>query len=785
MSMSVVVFMLNIIVFVFFGAVIFGRTSENSSRFNAFTEKYSKTISISGAAFALVSLILDITKIADMSGYKFISVWIIVLCLISEFSRRNKISENRRHLFNFCTRSFVVCLAAELFVFNLNSAHLIAGGYNKKMLDISSAVSENFDVRSRTNTGEGNFSLEFRSLGMPVGTLTVVAESDKSHTVKADVSISDDTHSPSYRNNIASVQIIKDYKRSETIPCNFSGSVHDMKISFNAASDETIRITKIEINSPIKLHFSIVRFIILFGSALAIYALVSPKMLYRRYSDVQGTVEVTAKLITAALILVSLFLTNMGRYRDGDHSLAKDFSLTSGNQITQEIVDSFENGRLDIMTDMNQALLELENPYDWSQRDNIGSYPWDHLLFEGKYYSYYGIAPVITLFWPYYKITGYYFPSSWAVWLFGVVGIIFLTKFYLCFIDKFFRKAYASIVLAGFVIMQLSTGIYFCYFAAYFYEIAQSSGFLWVTSGAYFLMSSNVIGDGKIKNARVAAAAFCLSMGVLSRPTIAVYCVAALFLIYAGFRKKRSLYDKKQSAARYYIPYFLCALAPFAVIGSVQIWYNYARFGNPFDFGIEYSLTINDFTRAEYHTHFAASGFFNFLFAIPSFSENFPFLKAEYPKLFSPNGYYFIATGSALGMIFKALPVAAYSKSLNAYRLSKNPEKKLYTVIIIAVCVVCPFIVIFSIWESGFAARYSVDFAWQMILGALIICFIIHEKCSKDLKYQLNKLMVSAMVLSVVMNFIQEWSYDNPVSLYTPEWQARALAFSRLFEFWR
>ena len=100
-------------------------------------------------------------------------------------------------------------------------------------------------------------------------------------------------------------------------------------------------------------------------------------------------------------------------------------------------------------------------------------------------------------------------------------------------------------------------------------------------------------------------------------------------------------------------------------------------------------------------------------------------------------------------------------------------------------CVVCPFIVIFSIWESGFAARYSVDFAWQMILGALIICFIIHEKCSKDLKYQLNKLMVSAMVLSVVMNFIQEWSYDNPVSLYTPEWQARALAFSRLFEFWR
>jgi hypothetical protein len=288
----------------------------------------------------------------------------------------------------------------------------------------------------------------------------------------------------------------------------------------------------------------------MFSTAFAVYALVSPKMLYRRYSDVERTVNVTMKAITAVLIFAALFLTNMGRYRDENHSIGKDFSLTSGNQITKEIVDSFENGRTDMMTDMNEALLALDNPYDWSQRDDIGSYPWDHLLFEGKYYSYYGIAPVISLFWPYYKITGYYFPSSWAVWLFGVFGIVFLTKFYISFIDKFFRKTYASLVLVGFVMMQLSSGVFFCFFAANFYEIAQASGFLWVAAGAYFLMSSNVIGDGKISNLRVAASAFCLSMGVLSRPTIAIYCIAALFFIFAGFMKKRSLYDKKQPAVK-------------------------------------------------------------------------------------------------------------------------------------------------------------------------------------------------------------------------------------------
>lgn len=37
--------------------------------------------------------------------------------------------------------------------------------------------------------------------------------------------------------------------------------------------------------------------------------------------------------------------------------------------------------------------------------------------------------------------------------------------------------------------------------------------------------------------------------------------------------------------------------------------YNYARFGSVFDFGIQYSLTINDFTAAQYHTHFVLIGF--------------------------------------------------------------------------------------------------------------------------------------------------------------------------------
>lgn len=162
--------------------------------------------------------------------------------------------------------------------------------------------------------------------------------------------------------------------------------------------------------------------------------------------------------------------------------------------------------------------------------------------------------------------------------------------------------------------------------------------------------------------------------------------------------------------------------------------YNYARFGSVFDFGIQYSLTINDFTAAQYHTHFVLIGFFNYLLAVPSFIPVFPFFDSSSVETFFPQGYYFVATASAVGLIWKALPVLSYGYGIRAYRYTENKNKRLYALMIFAVCIAAPFIIIFSIWESGYGTRYCVDFAWQILIGALAIAFIMYERCSQTLK---------------------------------------------------
>ena len=98
---------------------------------------------------------------------------------------------------------------------------------------------------------------------------------------------------------------------------------------------------------------------------------------------------------------------------------------------------------------------------------------------------------------------------------------------------------------------------------------------------------------------------------------------------------------------------------------------------------------------------------------------------------------------------------------------------------------ICPLIIIFSIWESGYGTRYCVDFAWQIILGALLICFLIFDRCKENTKRHLMKVMTAAGLISLVMNFIQVRTYVDPTLLGNTEWQANAFTFARLFEFWR
>ena len=673
-----------------------------------------------------------------------------------------------------------ILFAAEILIFNSPSFHLWFGDYESEELSLADA--ERNLIEADGKIGDRRATLTFSGLNKRIGTVSVSLDLPES-MITADVTadITDETSAP-YRNSIASKTVIRGDARSEVMVCEFSGRVGSLRLHFPAAATaEGYAVTKIEINRPVPFTFSPARLVLLFlPIALLLWLLLSPA-LSGKVKENEAALGDIGRVTTCVCLLIALFMITLTQFgRSG--GILSDFRSQTGNQITKELVDAFEAGQVSLLAEPSEELLAMENPYDWYARSNQNvSALWDHCLYDGKYYSYYGIAPVLLLFLPYHFLTGYYFPTAEACLLFSCGGMIFLTLLYLTFIKKFFPKITVRMAAAGLFIAQASSGIWYCLANPLFYEIAQSSGFLCTTAGFYYLLSADLLGDGKPKKGRAAAATIFLALGVLCRPTLAVYCVASLLFLFFGLKKVWK--DKKET-----VKYLLAVLLPYVLIGGVQMWYNWARFDSPLDFGIQYSLTINDFTRSEFHLRFVLIGVWNYLFSFPGLDLTFPFIHSNFETL-GVNGYYFIANKSAIGIVWRALPVLSFLYAGRAVKRSKESLTKRSRIqaflVIGAVSVLCPAVILWSIWESGYGARYCVDFSWQILLGALSIAFFLWQTCEHKEKRRLaEKALVLTVLPALLVSFALHYSYTE-TAVATPALKSLVKVFESLFLFWK
>ena len=213
-----------------------------------------------------------------------------------------------------------------------------------------------------------------------------------------------------------------------------------------------------------------------------------------------------------------------------------------------------------------------------------------------------------------------------------------------------------------------------------------------------------------------------------------------------------------------------------------QMWYNLVRFDSPLDFGISYSVTINDFTRNDFYLIFVIISVFAYLFTAPIFSPTYPFVSAELNKL-GANGYYFNDIGTSAGIFFLAAPVIGYLFGGKA--LKKIPDKKdkrKYAFMVGVPCVLMPLVIICSVWESGYAIRYFADFAWEILIGALIILFFLYIKSENEgKKLLLSRFMAASAVAAVIINAIYIFNFTFDTSHY-PE---MSFMLERMISFWK
>ena len=676
--------------------------------------------------------------------------------------------ENRKFLkkLSICMAVlFVIVTAVSLFVMNFTPLNRLLGGYEEQKLDLSRADGANitYNDDGTITLGEGYAELEFTGIDARVGSIGFdidFGDSTKGGKVCADFA---DATSSYYRKNLTRLTIGKNF--DNVMVCNFSGDVSRLRFEISLDDYQSATLKGITLNQSISpMHIAEIVglwFLVALGLTILIYMIANPVGARKKFSENRvGCARVAAFITAAAMVFtVCLTVTNVMK---GWSNTYYSFTSQEGNQISKELVDAFEHHQVNLLEEPSEDLLKLDNPYEYVKRDaevGSGNFLWDHCFYNGKYYSYYGIGPVLALFLPYHLITGYYFPSGWATLMFSLIGILFLTKIYLAVIEKKFRDLPTNTVTAGLITLQLSSGIMFSAARPLFYELAIASGFMCVAIGAYLLMTSNILWDGKISYVRLGFASFFLGYAVLCRPTLAVYCIAALFFFAGGLKKALDGLEKRQKT-RTFFKYAAVALVPLGIIALGQMTYNYLRFDNPLDFGIQYSLTINDFTHAEFHWKYVLINMYAYLFNMPHFTpRKFTYLASSAER-FGINGYTFFDDAGknlvSVGIIYRALPIFAYLFSGKALKRVEKKKRILPALLIGVTCVLMPLVIIFSSWESGYAVRYNADFSWQMVIGALVVAFTLYKSIkSESTKKLVDLIFTFSTVVCVYVNIAQ------------------------------
>ena len=243
-----------------------------------------------------------------------------------------------------------------------------------------------------------------------------------------------------------------------------------------------------------------------------------------------------------------------------------------------QLAEAFEHGQLSLLAQPPSALLALPDPYDPALNEPYRLH--DASLYRGRYYLYFGAVPALVLLLPVWLLTGFYLLDDAAVLIFLMVGLGFwLAVFYSAIREWFPRLSLLWTVLGGLAIGFCNTGPFVLARPAV-YEVCLACAYCFTAIFALALVS---VLSGTPSRRNLLVAGIALSLAIASRPpALLIALIASATLLWHVYRDQTSW----RRPVRQLLPFAI----PLALTGCLMAAYNYARFGNPLQFGTTYQL---------------------------------------------------------------------------------------------------------------------------------------------------------------------------------------------------
>lgn len=446
-------------------------------------------------------------------------------------------------------------------------------------------------------------------------------------------------------------------------------------------------------NLPIPLDVSKKRLLLFFFGVLLIFALRPGSGLYKR--SYKSNAFLMCLLGLASFVAVLVVAMHVGHMETG--------AMNQRQYI--ELAKALAHGQLYVDVQPSASLMSMDNPYDTNARfSNNVEYLWDYAYFNGHYYVYFGILPVLIYQLPFYLLTGGEFPVAASVAISSVamcVGVVFLLK-------KICQRWFGEITQAMFLILLLvllcgSWGAYACAVPGH-YALPIVTGLACLVWGLAFWIDSTQGGDIDIPKA--VAGSVLVALTLACRPQLMAGGLLGIVLLANCFRampRKRFLRS------------IVVAIIPFLVIFALIGVYNAARFGSPLDFGANYNLTTNDMTHRTFSVDRLPLALFAYLFQAPSMIFTYPYLVGT--SLASD--YYGLTISETMwGGMFCLSPVLLCSCLLAIKRFRERMTPMAFALSLCSLLVGFA-LVVFDANGAGILMRYFMDFGIFFSLSAV------------------------------------------------------------------
>ena len=436
---------------------------------------------------------------------------------------------------------------------------------------------------------------------------------------------------------------------------------------------------------------------------------------------------ISALLLCFACVLIAVFLSGLLCPDREEIAYPFDKHMGAYNPYEQQF-DAFMKGQLHIDLAPDKALAELKNPYDPNERDGI-YYLWDRAYYDGKYFSYFGVAPVITLYYPYYLINGALPADDVVSTVFAVMAALFFSMAAVKLWAMLGKKTPTWLLWLLTIGALASTEIFLVMRGSTrFYYIATVSGmaflsmFAWLflcgISGTVFLEKR----EGREEKKWFRPTVFALSgiaygLCFLSRFNMALVAAFVILPMLWFFIVKEN--GKFRNIKTVAIELFCLAL-PVVVAVVAQLLMNYVRFDSLFEFGTSYQLTVSDVSKNRLRLGDLGYAIYHYFIQPLSFTEDFPLASLFYSRLESYGHFVYVDTGMGLF----AIPFMWLLFASVFIFTDKKKSMGVKTTLLMAMIGML-FVAWLDFCLGGVIFRYTCDLTIVAALSSLSVAFIL------------------------------------------------------------